>query len=104
MIDKLHTNKRIINLVEVYKRAFPVEYKMACEGVIMQRQLIEDETGKLKGEHQGAGLQRVLFECPEKLYQTFVASLDGDELNYFKSVEGGRWFTKQFPQFALAKL
>lgn len=104
MVSKEHTNKRIINLVEVYKKAFPNEYKMACDGVKMQRQLQEDETGKLKGEHSGASAQRALFECPESLYQTFVKGLDGEELNYFKTIEGARWFTKTFPQFALAKL
>ena len=104
MVSKQHTQKRVINLVEVYKRAFPNEYKMACDGVKMQRQLQADETGKLKGEHSGTSAQRVLFECPEKLYQSFVNGLDGDELLYFKSKEGARWFTRACPQFAIAKL
>lgn len=104
MISKTHTQKRILNLVEVYKIAFPQEYKWACEGVIMQRKMLADETGKVRGEHSGASAQRALFECPEKLYQTFVDGLDSDELNYFKSIEGARWFTKSVPQFALGKV
>lgn len=104
MISKEHTNRRILNLVEVYKMAFPNEYKMACDGVIMQRQLQENETGELKGTHSGVSAQRVLFECPEKLYTTFISSLDGDEMEYFKSKEGARWFCKAVPQFAIAKL
>lgn len=104
MIDKTHTQKRISNLVQVYKMAFPVEYKTACEAVVMQRQMQNDETGALKGEHSGASAQRILHEIPENLYMSFIKELDGDEMTYFKSKEGARWFTKTNPQFALAKL
>ena len=104
MVDKTHTNKRILNYVEVYKKAFPEEYSQACKGIKMQRELLKDETGIVSGEHSGASAQRVLHEIPEKLYQALVGGLDGDELTYFKSKEGARWFTKAVPQFALAKL
>lgn len=104
MTSKEHTQKRILNLVEVYKRAFPNEYKMACDGIVMQRQLQAEETGTIKGEHSGASAQRVLYEIPEKLYQSIHTTLDGEELTYFKSKEGARWFTKNVPQFALAKI
>jgi hypothetical protein len=104
MISKQHTQNRILNLVELYKRGFPNEYQMACDGVIMQRQMLADETAVIKGEHSGASAQRALFEMPEKLYQSIYKTLDGDEITYFKSKEGGRWFTKAVPQFALAKL
>jgi hypothetical protein len=104
MTSKEHTQKRILNIVEVYKKAFPEEYKAVCDGLIMSRQLLADEMGTVKGEHSGASAQRVLYEIPEKLYQSIHTTLDGEELNYFKSKEGGRWFTKAVPQFALAKL
>lgn len=104
MTSKSHTQKRILNLVELYKRAFPNEYKMACDGVIMQRQLLDNEMATVKGEHNGVSIQRALFEMPEKLFQSLVKELDGDELNYFKSKEGARWFTKAVPQFALTKI
>lgn len=104
MIDKSHTQRRILNLVEVYKRAFPQEYKTACEAIKMQRQMLNDETGKLKGEHAGVSAQRVLHEIPENLYTSLLKTLDSDEMLYWKSKEGARWFTKNVPQFALAKL
>lgn len=101
MIDKSHTQARIKNLVEGYKTLFPEEYKAACDGVIMQRQMQHDELGTLKGEHV---MERALHEIPEKLYMSLVKELDGDELNYWKSKEGGRWFCKTFPQFSLTKV
>lgn len=104
MTDKAHTQNRIKNLVEGYKKLFPNEYKTACEGVIMQRQLQNDEFASLKGEHAGPGMQRILHEIPEKLYMSFVKELDDQELNYWKSNEGGRWFAKTFPMFSLTKV
>lgn len=104
MTSKEHTQRRILNLVELYKKAFPEEYKIACNGVIMSRELLKHETGNISGEHAGVSAQRVLYEIPEKLYQSFYKELDGDELTYFKSKEGGRWFAKNVPQFSLVKI
>lgn len=104
MTDKAHTQNRIKNLVEGYKTLFPEEYKVVCESVIMLRQVQNDEFASVKGEHDGPGIQRILHEIPEKLYMSFVKELDGDELNYWKSKEGGRWFCKTFPMFSLTKV
>lgn len=104
MVDKVHTQKRILNTVELYKRMFPQEYKVACNGVIMQRQMLQDETASIKGEHSGASTQRQLLELPEKLYMSISNVLDGEELTYFKSKEGSRWFSKKVPEFCVAKI
>ena len=104
MVDKSKTQKRILNMVEVYKLAFPEEYKQVCEAIIMSRKLLKEETGAVSGEHSAPSAQRVLHELPEKLYMAFVQGLDGEELDYFKSKEGARWFTKNCPQFALVKI
>lgn len=101
MIDKSHTQARIKNLVSGYKTLFPEEYAAVCDAVIMQRQLQKDELASTKGEHV---LGRKLYEISEKLYMSFVKELDSDELAYFKSTEGARWFTKTFTQFALTKI
>ena len=103
MTSKPHTQKRIKNIVQLYKQMFPQEYKTVCEAVIMQRKLQHDEFASVKGEHAGVSAQRALMETPEKLYMSFANQLDGEELNYFKSVEGARWFIKEFPEFSLQK-
>ena len=104
MIDITHTQKRIKNIVEAYKLGFPNEYRIVCDGVIMNRKIQADEIGTIKGEHSGASAQRALFELPEALYQSMYDALDGDEITYFKSKEGGRWFAKAFPMFSLTKV
>lgn len=99
-MDKQKTQNRIKNLVEGYKILFPQEYIKACDAIIMQRQIQADEIGTVKGEH---AIERVLHEIPEKLYMSLIKELSADELNYWKSKEGGRWFVKAFPMFSLTK-
>lgn len=103
MIDRQHAQKRIKNIVQLYKQMFPQEYKQACEAVIMLRKMQEDEFATVKGEHAGVSAQRALMETPEKLYMSLANELDGEELLYFKSVEGARWFIKVFPEFSLQR-
>lgn len=93
------TKNRIKNMVEVYKRAFPVEYKTACEGIEMNRR-IQKEGGKIE---QGIISGRIVHEIPEKLYTIFITELTGTELEFYKSIDGSRWFAKTFPEFSLIK-
>lgn len=91
------TKNRIKNMVEVYKRAFPNEYKTACEGIEMNRR-IQKEGGKIE---QGIISGRIVHEIPEKLYTIFITELNGAELEFYKSKDGSRWFAKTFPEFSL---
>lgn len=91
------TKNRIKNIVELYKRAFPVEYKTACEGIEMNRR-IQKEGGKIE---QGVISGRIVHEIPEKLYSIFINELSGEELEFYKSKDGSRWFAKTFPEFSL---
>lgn len=100
-MDRQHAQNRIKNLVQGYKTLFPEEYKSACEGVIMQRQIQKDEFASLGGNHVA---ERILHEIPEKLYMSLVKELSAEELDYWKSKEGGRWFADAFPQFSLTKV
>lgn len=103
MVDKQHCQKRIINIVSLYKRMFPQEYKQVCEAVVMLRKMQEDEYASVKGEHAGVSAQRALIEMPENLYNSLQTQLDGEELGWFKSKEGARWFIKQFREFSLQR-
>lgn len=92
--------KRISNLVAGYKELFPEEYEMTVKFIEDNRRLQANEFSALKNEH--AILERALYEIPEKLSTMIFQELSEEELNYFKSKQGGRWFAKSFPQFALA--
>lgn len=100
-MDKQKTQNRIKNLVEGYKIFFPQEYEKVCDAIIMQRQVQADEFATLKGEHV---VQRALYEISENLYSSFIKELTSEELEYFKTNEGGRWFAKEFPMFSLTKI
>lgn len=103
MISYQNTQNRIRNIVEAYKIGFPVEYKQVCESVINIRQTLKDDMATVKVELSGVAPQRALFEMPETLFMSLVKTLDDDELTYFKSKEGARWFIKAFPEFSLTK-
>lgn len=103
MINVKHTQKRIENIVSVYRLAFPNEYKTACEGVIMQREMQTDELGTLNVELSGAAPQRALYEIPENLFNALLKQLDEEELTYWKTKEGARWFIKAAPEFSLTR-
>lgn len=103
MIDLTNTRNRIKNIVSAYKEGFPEQYKLVCEGVILQRSLQTDEFGKLNVELSGAAPQRALIEWPETLYMAMVKTLDDDELTYLQSKEGMRWFIKAVPEFSLSQ-
>lgn len=96
----MRTNNRIKNIVELYKRAFPNEYKLVCEAIEMRRRIMKD--GVDMDEMNGT-LKRPLFEIPEKLSASIISELDAEELEYFKTTEGARWFAKTFPEFSLVR-
>ncbi len=103
MINVKNTQKRIENVVAVYKLAFPSEYKTACEGVIMQREMQTDDMGTVNVELSGVAPQRALYEIPENLFNAMLKQLDEEELTYWKSKEGARWFIKAAPEFSLTR-
>lgn len=94
------TQNKIKNIVFGYKELFPQEYKIAVAAVEMQRRIQKDEYASTGGD---GNLQRAILEYPEKLSMMLIQKLDVDELTYFKSKEGARWFAKTFPMFSLAE-
>lgn len=94
------TQNRIRNIVGGYKELFPQEYEATVNFIADNRRLQENEFASLKKEQNM--LERALFELPETLDTMLIKELSTDELTWFKSKTGGRWFAKSFPQFALA--
>lgn len=94
------TKNRIKNLVNGYKELFPQEYEATVLFVTSNRKLQENEFASLKKEQNM--IERALYEIPEKLSQMITKELSVEELEFFKSKQGGRWFAKTFSQFALA--
>lgn len=93
-------------VVQEYKKLFPIEYSIVCDMVKQKRELTMNEFNHIEGTDTE---MRGLFEIDEVLNNLIVRALDSEELNWFKMGtqtsrnQGGRWFAKTFPQFALAK-
>lgn len=97
---KLHITK----IVEDYIRLRPADFEIVKEGIKMQRGLHLDEFASAK--LNGSAYTRALFEIPEELSQMFIMQLTEEEMEWFKAggtnrKEGGLWFAKAFPAFAL---
>lgn len=90
------TKKKIKFAVAAYKRRYPDAYRIVCNAINMKRSLNRDEYATIESSDM-----RGLFEIPEDLHTAFVMALDEEEIVWFKTTEGGRWFARTFPEFAL---
>ena len=99
MIDD-RTKMRIRTAVADYLKMFPEDWEACKIEIQLQRQNLENDMAEVRGTHS---IQRALFSVPEKLSIMIAKKLDSDELNLFKEKEGGRWFAREFPQFAITK-
>lgn len=93
---------KIRKCVEDYIRDNAEEWTVFKAMMEQNRAALADETF---GEAQGTSV-RALFEMPVTLHESIVTSLDEEELSWFKAggsdrKQGGRWFAKTFPVFAL---
>lgn len=92
----------ITHLVNAYKWAFPDEYRAVIEQVRNNRQKNYYKTGditKLKGS-SGAGAERPIHEISETLFTILHRRLTEEQLAWFGSKQGARWFAKTFPEFS----
>lgn len=99
----------IREIVKGYKLAFEDEYLAVVKSIRDNRTLMNDEFGSVGTNASAQGLQRVLFEIPERVHSAIVKMLTDDELLWFKTGtplnknEGGQWFAKTFPEFRVAE-
>lgn len=84
-------------VVRAYKRQYAEEYKLLCNAVSMQRKLLADPKYGTAAHSD----QRALYEITDTLHAALVSNLSIEALSWFKEKEGGRWFAKAFPEFAL---
>lgn len=97
MSDSWDTTKgKIKQAVKAYKRRYPDQYKIVCKAIALKRSMKKDEYARI--DHSD---MRGLFEIPEDLHTAFVMLLDAEEITWFKTKDGGRWFARQYPEFSL---
>lgn len=99
----------IRQIIAGYKIAFEEEYLAVTKAIRNRRSELNDEFASVGKEAASQGLQRGLFEIPERIHNTIIKMLTEDELVWFKSGtplnknEGGQWFAKTFPEFRIAE-
>ena len=91
---------KIQGIVQDYKTIFQDEYKAFCKQQHQVREGNLNEFASVKGD---MAIERKLFDTPATLHSMLVEKLDGEELKWFKTKKGGRWFAKYFIEFRASK-
>lgn len=93
------TKMKIRTAVADYQKMFPEEYKQLLQAIKIQRENLKTDMAEIEGH----AIKRALFTVSEKLSSMIGLKLDTEELMFFKSLEGGRWFAREFSQFRISK-
>lgn len=88
--------EKIKLIVEDYKKIFPEEYTAFVKQQVQVREGMINEFASIKGD---LAIERRLFDTPATLHEMFSKNLNKEELTWFKSKIGGRWFAKNFIEF-----
>lgn len=90
--------------VKEYTRLQPEDFRLFKEYAAQVRDL--QRTSMAEGE-KGSVIERKLGEVPEKLYESILAVLNIEELNWFTAqggnYQGPYWFYKKYPVFRITK-
>jgi hypothetical protein len=89
--------KCIRRVVAEYKLLYPTEYKLTVEAVEMKRKTLKDP----KFATIEASRLRALFEVSETLAEMLIRDLDLQTTEWFKGLEGARWFAKTYREFCI---
>ncbi len=92
----IEAQNKIKAVVEQYKIFYPEEYRFVARQIADKRKNLNNKFAKTKGMDYA---ERALTEVPETLFGLFQKTLSEDEVSYYASKEGTRWFAKTFPDF-----
>ena len=92
MID---AQKKIHSVVEQYKKFYPDEYEFVVKQIATKRTHLNNEFAETKMDYA----ERALTEVPETLFFLLQRILSEDEMSYYASKQGTRWFAKTFKDF-----
>jgi hypothetical protein len=92
------TKTKIKKITDDYIRMFASEHEQVKAIVANHRSGMDDQDfgTTIDSKHM-----RALYEISETLSTMLTMSLTEEELVWFKSLEGGRWFALNFPVYAL---
>ena len=90
---------KVRTAVADYMKMFPEEYRDLLKAIEVQKQNLKTDMAELEGQ----AIKRALFTISETLSIMIGKKLTQEEQDFFKSLEGGRWFAKEFPQFKITR-
>lgn len=93
------TQSKINTIANAYKRYYKDEYEAVTRQIKMNREKMGNKFGDLSKKMDT--VERPLTEVPETLIFLFQKALSDDEMAYYLSKDGTRWFGKSFPEFRL---
>jgi hypothetical protein len=93
----------IKKVVDTYIKMCPEEYENFKHAMKFRREMMKDQKYGTVGTDSG---MRALFEMPVALHDMLINNLTEDQITWLKKGgenghEGGRWFARTFPVFAL---
>jgi len=95
------TKMKIHNIVRDYREMFPEDYDLDLKEIESIRANLKTQFAEVQKTH---AVKRALYTVGTKLDNMFIQVLTEDEQKELSTVEGGRWFAKEFPQFSLTKV
>lgn len=93
--QKNAVKKKITAAIKLYHRDFREEAELFYSYVAQKKNSFDDVV------HTDHAIERALFEMPENLHGLIAMNLEPQELVWFKTKDGGRWFAKTFDKYAL---
>lgn len=91
----IEAQKKLRAVVEQYKKFYRDEYIFVCNQIKAKRANQNTKFAETKMDFA----ERALTEVPETLFGLFQRLLSEDEIQYYASREGTKWFAKTFPEF-----
>lgn len=86
-------------IVADYKKTFAAEFELFKKAVRQKRENQRTDFGETGMDFA----ERILFEVPETLHAMIFRRLTKEQLRYYDSKEGAKWFVKTFPDFQVTR-
>lgn len=87
---------KIKSAVATYMLDMPEEFELLKHALEMRRKMLREGVNWMEGTD---GMP--MYELSEELQLRITLALNSEELTWWKTTQGGRWFIKTFPVFSL---
>lgn len=88
--------RKVRQIILQYRRDYAEEYSLLKEALVIRRKMIREGIDATEGSDM-----MPMYELSENLQTFIILALEPEELTWWKTREGGRWFIKTFPVFSL---